>query len=79
MYRILIIYIYCIIYRVPFIPLYIYIYTSEGDASLVVLETPIFKGTPHQTKGLFHNRDFPGCLKKRRFPPANLCVRASPG
>ena len=66
------------------------IISIQGDTSLVVLiggvvrdldwtkQVPVKKSHKSETQS-----DFPGCLKKRRFSPANLCVRnfprASPG
>ena len=62
----------------------------QGDASLVVLIVGVVRDLDWTKEVLVKkshksetHSDFPGCLKKRRFSPANLCVRnfprASPG
>ena len=62
----------------------------QGDASLVVLIGGVVRDLDWTIEVLVKkshksetHSDFPGCLKKRRFSPANLCVRnfprASPG
>ena len=62
----------------------------QGDASLVVLIGGVVRDLDWTIEVLAKkshksetHSDFPGCLKKRRFSPANLCVRnfprASPG
>ena len=72
------------------IPIYCIDYRVTHTTSLVVLIGGVVRDLdwtievlvkkPHKSET---HSDFPGCLKKRRFSPANLCVRnfprASPG
>ena len=47
-----------------------------GDRSLVALKRALFKGIPHPTLGLFHNRDVQGCLEEGKNAdfPQPTCV-----
>ena len=62
-----------------------YYTTVQGDTQITTLKGGVVKDLDRTKEVLVKkshksetHSDFPGCLKKRRFSPANLCVRAFP-